>query len=114
MRRDVVLDGPTVGLPDIERRRVFELRGFWMWQPARRSEIRFRPPIEVSVRGGKRSTGRGRRGNRYVSKSETLRAMGFCPDVSMTCAEIGESVPPRYAELIGRAAIESIRREERA
>ena len=30
------------------------------------------------------------------------------------CAEIGESVPPRYAELIGRAGIESIRREERA
>ena len=64
VRRDIVLNGPTVGLPEIERRRVFELHGFWMWQPALRRAARARPPIEASVRGGKRSAGRGRRGNR--------------------------------------------------
>ena len=113
IRRNIVLDGPTVGLFEIARRRVFELRGFWMWQPVRPRVTRARPPIEASVRGGKRSTGRGRRGNRYVSKAQTARALGLPTDCPMTCREMGESVPPAYAELIGRAAIESIRREER-
>ena len=110
VRKDITLDGPMCGLPEISRTRVFELSGFWMWQPTRKRVIRARTPIEASKRGGKRDHN-GVHGTMYVSKEDTAKAMGL-PSY-MTCAQIGEAVPPPYAEIIGRAAMLDILRDGR-
>ena len=115
IRRDVVLSGPLVGLEDLERRRFFELAGFWMWQPTAPPARRPGPPVEVTKRGAKRCVyrhGRWTHGACYVPKAAALEAMGLPPDTQMTVAELGESVPPAYAEIIGRAALADVRRQE--
>ena len=113
IQRNIVLTGPTVGLPEIERRRIFETRGFWIWQPSLRSRPAPGPPIEVTRKGAKRMVwrdGKWVHGACYVRKEDAVRAMGFDPDCPMTLSELGESVPAAYSELIGRAAIADILR----
>ena len=72
------------------------------------------PPLRLEDGGQRPGRGARRYGSdtktRHVPRQTTALAMGLGPDCPMTCAEIGESVPPPYAELIGRAAMAQIRR----
>ena len=109
LRPDLWLTGPMFGLDLIRRKRFFELSGFWCWQPLGRV---FLPTmIEVGVRGGKWRGGKGQAICEYRDKAATTAAMGISDPGSLTVDEIGEGIPPAYAEHIGRAALEAIRSE---
>jgi DNA (cytosine-5)-methyltransferase 1 len=108
LRPDVVLTGPSVGLTRIERRRIFEL-SFPMLGPAapRLPRSAWTKGEAITVTKSLCSTShyypRKRAGKSgRVSPREACEAMGIMR--RMTAAEVGEAVPPAYAELIAREA----------
>jgi len=109
LRRDLVLTGPSVGLDRIERKRAFEL-SFPVLGPGA-------PPLPRSAwTSGKAitiTTSLSCKSHFYPRKraglpgrvpaTEAAAAMGiFRP---MTGHEVGEAIPPAYAEFIAREAI---------
>ena len=108
IRADLVLTGPMVGLNQIWRKRHFELSFFMLtngWRPKQGRmadgsliSVMKKGTAEMHVRESRRALGLPG----SFSKRECAQAMG-CP-MSMTRAEIGEAVPPAYAELIGHEA----------
>lgn len=109
LRRDLVLTGPSVGLHRIERKRAFELSFFILQPPA--------PPLpRKSWTSGQAitvTTSLSSKSHFYPRKAaglpgrvparEACEAMGITHH--MTAHEVGESIPPAYAELIAREAI---------
>lgn len=115
IRSDIVLTGPMFGLDRILRRRHFE--------------ISFRPPMHAPIyqwacehvwqrcsitqhmsanpmfRNRKAAGLPGR-----LPVTEARAVMGI--DAPLTCAEVGEAVPPAYAEFIGRAAMNQLASRE--
>ena len=113
IRRDVVLLGPMVGLERISRRRHFEISWFSLWPPV----MRLDPSVFHSGRGvcvtkklcapnhyypRKRAGLPGR-----VPVAEAREVMGI--DTQMTAAQVGEAVPPAYAQLIAESALRIMR-----
>lgn len=117
----VWLRGPSVGLTALERLRKFEL-GRWsipwgVWPPRPAGSI-----AEGTVALVKREAGipcRRIRAKRAAlrpdlpagrcTREEMLAAMGLPPDCRWTQAQLGEAVPPAYAEWIGTWAAQLAR-----
>ncbi len=113
IRADLVLTGPMVGLSRIERRRHFEL-SYWpglipslrhvpraMWEAGEAISVTTSLCASAHFYPRKRAGKRGR-----VSPAEACEAMGIT--IPMTGRQVGEAVPPAYAEFIGRAALAAI------
>ena len=111
IRNDLSLSGPQVGLATLRRVRHFEL-SFLVLAPPRGALPTYRDGlVTVQKSGGYGS--HQRRARRAIgapthqNKADGARAMGL-PE-TMTCAEIGEAVPPAYAEFIAREALRQMR-----
>ena len=112
IRHDLELTGPMFGLDRIYRARFFELSWFFLAHPSKRLEN----GLFESGRGITVTTSMCAPNHYYprkahglpgrVPKSEALEVMGITHD--MTIHQIGEAIPPAYAEYIGRAAIHEI------
>ena len=113
IRADLVLTGPMVGLARIERRRHFEL-SFWpglvpplqrvpraMWLAGEAISVTTSLCASSHFYPRKRAGKRGR-----VAPREACEAMGIT--TAMTGRQVGEAVPPAYAEFIARRAIEAM------
>lgn len=117
VRCDLALTGPMVGLPELRRLRHFEMS----WRPAGLPTRGARPAgsvaegtlVSVTTQGGIpcRATRAKRarlrpdlRSSRFL-RGDMLRAMGLPEDCGFTMRQIGEAVPPRYAEAVGRQAL---------
>lgn len=111
--KDLVLTGPMVGLSRIMRKRFFEC-SFLILQPP----IQYLPPdawergeavtITTSMSAPSHYYHRVALGlPGRVGKAEAMEAMGIQHD--MTIRQIGEAVPPAYAEFIGRQVARILR-----
>ena len=120
IRADVVLTGASVGLPYILRKRHFELSFFMMYPTPATGYTYFsedkREGIGISVTKkmeGMSPESRQRRrelGFKCRADKDRVKAvMGIPRSQEMTYAELGEAVPPRYAEIIARQAIQQMR-----
>lgn len=110
IRKDIVLTGPTVGLPRIERRRNFEVSFY----PGLLPKLRHVPRADWE-RGyaGTITTSMSATSHYYRRKAagmpgripvaEAREMMGITHP--MTGPEVGEAVPPPYAEFIARRAL---------
>lgn len=114
LRRDLVLNGATVGLPRLERRRVFELRGWRVDQPKllrAAGSVGEGTLVTVTRQGGiaDRAVRAQRRANglnpNRTSLAERIEAMGLPADTRMSQSQVGNAVPPAYARWIGERAI---------
>ena len=119
LRPDLVLDGPMFGLDRIERRRKFELS--WpVLSPKPYRIHRDRPPAPVC----KHMTYQTETMRRWLPKvpdlkwrlpvSEAKEVMGIPADSRMTGTELGEAIPPAFAEYIGRLAMAELTRNRPA
>ena len=114
IRADLKLTGPMVGLPRIRRLRVFELSWFFMAPPVEYPNGKALGPLFATITTSMCSSNHyykrkaaGMRGR--IPKAEALEIMGIRHN--MTIVEIGEAIPPRYAEYIGRQARQAILRD---
>ncbi|MVA44676.1 hypothetical protein GOZ83_06215 [Agrobacterium vitis] len=109
LRADLVLTGPSVGLTRVERRRHFELSFFClspgaprlpksMWRNGDAITVTTSLSAKSHFYPRKRAGKPGR-----VPPAEACEAMGF--DRVITGHQVGESIPPAYAEFIAREAI---------
>lgn len=117
LRRDVALTGPLVGLDALYRLRHFEL-GNWRVEdaPAPRrpaGSIAAGTLVTVSTQGGipdrrtraRRALLRPDLSSSRFTRDEMREAMGLPEDCAMSVRQVGEAVPPAYAEWIGRRAL---------
>lgn len=114
MRADVVLTGPMVGLPRIERRRIFEVN-FPIPKPPVVSSTPedwnrgYMVTITKSLCAPSHYYRRIKMGiPGRVPVREAREVMGIPPDLPMTASQVGEAVPPPYAKWIGERAMEYI------
>lgn len=110
IRRDIVLTGPMVGLYKIKRKRLFEL-SFFMLQPPIQNKV---PKwvydndefLIITTNGEYKQDHYWKRAAQGLpvkyTKEQVMDAMGITHD--MTMYEMGESIPPAYAEYLGREA----------
>ena len=115
IRHDITLTGPKVHLKYLERVRHFEVsfwRDCWFDHPAPRLDSAlFKSGDAVTITTSMSSNYNDRIANKKVGrikKLESKEKMGIPDDARMTNEEIGNSVPPPYAEYIGRIAYELI------
>ena len=119
MRPDLMLSGPAVGLPLIQRIRIFEFNPDWF------KANFFLAPVATKVCATKFKSGEaltvtttmGSNNMFYARKAnglpgtapneESKRKMGIPPEYNFTTAEIGRAVPPPYARFIGDKVLES-------
>lgn len=107
IRPDLVLTGPMVNLCGILRRRHFELSWFTL-QPPILGQVgdvvsvtkHLSAPSHFYRRKAQGLPGR-------VSVAEARQVMGIT--TPMTCDQIGEAVPPAYAEYIGRIVMDRLK-----
>ena len=115
LRPDLVLDGLMFGLNRIERRRQFELS--WpVLSPLPYRVRRDEPPAPVY----KHMSYQTETMRRWLPRvpdlkwrlplSEAKEVMGIPADSPMTAEEVGEAIPPAYAEYIGRLALTELTR----
>ena len=121
LRPDLTLTGPQCGLPMLLRKRVFELSFPMLAPPAAHAPgtVLQGTLVTVSTTGGMCNRTRkkamlhpGPLGDRAragrVLKHQMAEAMGL--PMEMTMREIGEAVPPAYAEVIAREALRQMER----
>ena len=105
LRPDIVLVGGAVGLPRLLRRRHFETT-FTALVPEAVRPGRDQVITVTTTRGCAKARSERRKAKGLAAqftKTEMASAMGL--PMSMTTKEIGESVPPAYAEFISREAL---------
>jgi DNA (cytosine-5)-methyltransferase 1 len=109
IRPDLVLTGPSVNLHRIERKRHFELSFFCLGPSAPRlARSAFASDRAVTVTTSLSSKNHFYPRKRIglpgrVSPAEACEAMGITR--SMTAREVGNAIPPAYAEFIARQAL---------
>ena len=111
----VILTGPTVDLPLIQRRRFFEL-SFWVWQP---NIINIDPEEFKTGNALCVTTSMCAKSHYYRRKKQGLsgrpripeckHVMGIPQNYDFTYKGIGNAVPPPYSEYIGNQAVEFLR-----
>ena len=115
LARDIILLGPMVGLPRINRRRYFEvspwLRESLLMRWVQPPEVRAVGPDVVTITKSMSSTthyyARKRRGlPGRIPVKEAREVMGIRH--AMTSDEVGEAVAPPMAEYIGRLVIKAL------
>ena len=122
IRPDVVLTGGSVGLPYILRKRHFELSFAMLYPPPATGYTYFsedkKAGIGISITKkmeGMSPASRQRRRELGLKcradKNRVKAVMGIPASQPMTYAELGEAIPPRYAEFIAKAAIRQIEME---
>ena len=111
---NLTLNGSSVGLNWIERRRVFEM-SFWVAQVvlSKAKGIRFtiakrRSATNEADRKRRKAMGLPK----TIPKDVAKVFMGIPQKYHMTDSEIGEAVPPPYSEFIAREAIRQMRISE--
>lgn len=108
LRHDLTLTGPMFGLRHILRKRIFELSWFALQPVISYDRLSPEEGFVTITKSLSSSThwyvrkAQGKKGN--ITATEARKAMGI--KTSMTCAEVGEAIPPAYAEFIARRAIE--------
>ena len=105
IRKDLVLNGPTVGLPFILRKRHFELSFFMLQPPLQKRETPFTLTITTSLSSNNQNTRKRCRNLGLpiripVAVAKTVMGIPYLQKMPGHC--IGEAVPPPMAELIGR------------
>lgn len=114
IRRDVVLTGPMMGLPRIERRRHFEISWLSLQPPIQHVPRKaWREGWAVTITKSLSSSSHFYPRRRVgllgrVPVGEACEAMGI--SVPMTAAEVGEAVPPPYSRWLAQSAIEHMER----
>ena len=112
IRPDLILNGASVGLQWIQRHRAFEL-SFFMFQnplPAPKGWLYLitqRCAGKYSESDRLKELDKGLPKRLPVDVSKTFLGIPYFQ--KMTRSEIGEAVPPRYAEFIARAAIQQMK-----
>ena len=121
IRSDVILTGASVGLPYILRKRHFELSFFMMYPMPATGYIYFSEDkskgigiaVTKKMEGMSPASRQRRRALGLKCRADIQKAkevMGIPQSQAMTYAELGEAVPPRYAEYIAREVIRQIRK----
>ena len=120
MRPDLLLTGPSVGLENIQRRRIFEFNVEWFKQnfflgpcPVLVPSYKFKngEALTVTTTMGSNNTFYARKANGLPGKApnvESMEKMGIPVEYKFTTAEIGRAVPPPYAKLIGEWVLASL------
>ena len=110
IRRDIMLTGPTVGLPLIFRRRHFEVSWPCLSPIPQRPKGRIANGTLVQVtRHGGIGNGKCREARAAIglakgfTRQEMAEAMGVPADWPRDA--IGEAIPPAYAEYVARSAL---------
>ena len=118
IRADVILVGPSVGLPFLLRRRHFELSYFMPYPPPANGldKQKWDMGLAFSV-----TTSMGMKDHFYPRKALGLKGvpsleeskfvMGVPNHFPLTYDEIGEGIPPAYAKFIAEGAIKLMRGE---
>lgn len=109
IRRDLILTGPCVGLHLIKRQRAFETSFFILAPPPASKNHGNALTITKSLASSNhyyRRIAEGKPGKLPVAEAKI--AMGIPESSKMTGNEIGEAVPPPYAEYIGKHVISLI------
>ena len=124
LRCDLAITGPMVGLESLYRLRHFELRGGSLGslllptKGARPSgSVAEGTLVSVTTRGGiprratraKRARLRPDLQSSRFRRADMVAAMGLPADTPMSMRQVGEAVPPRYAEVVGRIAMAALR-----
>ena len=116
LRTTLILTGPTVDLPLIQRKRHFETN-FLVWQP----KLINVPPEDFKT-GNALTITKSMCSNTHFYRrkaqglqgmptlQEAKHAMGIPQNYNFTRVGIGEAVPPPYAEYIGIQALEHLKR----
>ena len=116
LRTSLILTGPTVDLPFIQRTRHFETN-FLVWQPpiehVPREEFRTGHALTVTISMCSnnhfyRRIAQGLPGR--PCKQEVKHAMGIPQNYNFTYRGLGEAVPPPYATYIAKQALEQLAR----
>ena len=116
LHTSLILTGPTVDLPFIQRTRHFETN-FLVWQPpiehVPREQFRTGHALTVtksmcSSNHFYRRTAQGLPGR--PCKQEVKHAMGIPQNYNFTYPGLGEAVPPPYATYIAKQALEQLTR----
>ena len=111
LRKDVILTGRSMGLPRIDRKRVFETSFFMLYPkpifaPRRDWEGGFMVTVTKSLSCASHYYPRKRAGlPGNVSVKEANEVMGIPSHYYLTGNEIGEAVPPPYSRFIAEEAI---------
>ena len=112
LRLSLILNGPSVGLNWVQRKRFFEL-SFWMWQVElpkckgiRFSICKSRSPMNPIDDQMRKRLGLPM----SVPKDVAKCFMGIPQEQHMTDSEIGESVAPPMAEYIAKEALRQMQR----
>ena len=119
IRPDVVLTGGSVGLPYLLRKRHFELSFFMMYPTPATGYTYFSEDLSEGIgiaitkkMEGMSSLSRQRRRELgfkcRADKNRVKAVMGIAESQEMTYAELGEAIPPRYAEFIGREVVRQL------
>ena len=110
IRHDLVLNGPSVELNWILRKRIFEL-SFWVWglhlpkPPVKPFTIaKCRSPTNCSDAKRRKEWGLPK----TIPKEVAKVFMGIPITQEMTDVELGEAVPPPYSYYIAKQALEQI------
>ena len=121
MRPDLILTGPSVGLENVQRLRLFEFNPAWFIynffiapHPALVPRYKFKngEALTVTTSMGSNNTFYARKANGLPGKApnhEVKRKMGIPKQFDMTTAEIGRAVPPPFAQFIGERVIKSLK-----
>ena len=115
MRKDVILTGPSMGLPRIQRNRYFENSFFMLYpKPLRvpREMWNTGQAVTITKSLASKSHFYPRKAHGLPGKVpvwEAKQVMGIPQSHRMTANEIGEAVPPPYAEFVGREALKQIK-----
>ena len=109
IRMDLALTGGMVGLPRIVRRRHFEMSFFCLYAdlvfPVDNQDVVTITKSMCATNHYYRRKAQGKPGR--VPQAEAQAVMGI--EHYMTTCEIGEAVPPAYADLIGRQIISRLK-----
>ena len=117
IRKDVILTGRSMGLPRIDRKRIFETSFFMLYPtpilaPRKDWERGYMCSITTSLGCKSHFYPRKRAGlPGKLPVWEANEVMGIPEGFRLTGKEIGEAVPPPYAKFIASEALRQIKQE---